>query len=84
MSSEDDCIELLQGNPRPHRPAGAGNGAFLLPAVAVLMTAVGLLASVGAAKRGLRVQPTEALREQERKVGIAMRAGWLSSESQGG
>ncbi len=41
-----------------------GNGAVLLPAVAVLMTAVGLLASVGAAKRGLRVQPTEALREQ--------------------
>ena len=41
-----------------------GNGAVLLPAVAALMTAVGLLASVGAARRGLRVQPTEALREQ--------------------
>lgn len=41
-----------------------GNGVVLLPAVAALMTAVGLLASVGAARRGLRVQPTEALREQ--------------------
>jgi ABC-type antimicrobial peptide transport system permease subunit len=41
-----------------------GNGAVLLPAVAALMTAVGLLASAGAARQSLRIQPTEALREQ--------------------
>jgi ABC-type lipoprotein release transport system permease subunit len=40
------------------RPQG-----LLLPAVSVLMAVVGLLAVVGPARRGLRVQPTEALRE---------------------
>jgi ABC-type antimicrobial peptide transport system permease subunit len=35
----------------------------ILPAVAVLMTLVGLLAALGPARRGLRIQPTEALRE---------------------
>ena len=35
----------------------------LIAAVAVLMVAVGLLAAVGPARRGLRIQPTEALRE---------------------
>ncbi len=42
----------------------AGRGLVLLPAVAVLMTAVGLLATVGPARRGLRIQPMEALREE--------------------
>jgi putative ABC transport system permease protein len=41
-----------------------GNGAVLLPLISVLMMAVGLLAAVEPAQRGLRVQPTEALREQ--------------------
>jgi hypothetical protein len=41
-----------------------GQEAVLLPAVAALMTAVGLLAALGPARRGLRVQPTEALKEQ--------------------
>ena len=41
-----------------------GNGVVLVPAVAALMTAVGLLSSVGASRRGLRVQSTEALGEQ--------------------
>jgi putative ABC transport system permease protein len=41
-----------------------GKGAILLPLVAALMMAVGLLAALGPARRGLRVQPTEALREQ--------------------
>ena len=40
----------------------AGQGTVLLPAVAVLMIAVGLLAAVGPARRGLRIQPIEALR----------------------
>jgi putative ABC transport system permease protein len=37
--------------------------AALLAPVAALMLAVGLLAAVGPARRGLRIQPTEALRE---------------------
>jgi ABC-type antimicrobial peptide transport system permease subunit len=42
---------------------GAGS-AILLTAMSALMIAVGLLASVGPARRGLRIQPTEALRDQ--------------------
>jgi ABC-type antimicrobial peptide transport system permease subunit len=41
-----------------------GNGTVVLPIVAVLMTLVGLLAALGPARRGLRIYPTEALREQ--------------------
>lgn len=41
-----------------------GRGAVLLPAVCLLMTAVGLLAALGPARRGLRIQPMEALREE--------------------
>lgn len=40
----------------------AGRRAFLLPGVAVFMLVVGLLATVGPARRGLRIQPTEALK----------------------
>jgi hypothetical protein len=41
-----------------------GTGVVLLPAVAALMMAIGLLAALGPARRGLAVQPTEALREE--------------------
>jgi putative ABC transport system permease protein len=41
-----------------------GRGAILLPAVCVIMIAVGLLAALGPARRGLRIQPMEALREE--------------------
>jgi putative ABC transport system permease protein len=41
-----------------------GQGAVLLPIVAVFMTIVGLLAAIGPARRGLSIQPTEALREE--------------------
>jgi hypothetical protein len=41
-----------------------GNAALILPAVVVLMFSVGLLAAIGPARRGLAVQPTEALREE--------------------
>ncbi|MGH7506799.1 MAG: FtsX-like permease family protein, partial [Longimicrobiales bacterium] len=41
-----------------------GNRAVLLPAVAAFMMAVGLLAALGPARRGLAVQPTEVLREE--------------------
>ena len=41
-----------------------GNGAIVLPLVALCMTAVGLLAALGPARRGLRIPPTEALREE--------------------
>ena len=45
------------------RPLG-GQGLALLPLVAVFMMAVGLVAAIGPARRGLAVQPTEALREE--------------------
>lgn len=41
-----------------------GNAAVVLPVVALLMMAVGLLAALGPARRSLRIEPTEALREQ--------------------
>ena len=44
-------------------PVNDGNPVVLL-LVAALMTAVGLLAALGPARRGLAVQPTEALREE--------------------
>jgi ABC-type antimicrobial peptide transport system permease subunit len=37
---------------------------IILPSVVGLMFTVGLLAAVGPARRGLAVQPTEALREE--------------------
>jgi hypothetical protein len=41
-----------------------GKGHIFLPAVALLMFTVGVLAALGPARRGLAVQPTEALREE--------------------
>jgi putative ABC transport system permease protein len=41
-----------------------GKAAVLLPAVAALMLGAGLLAALGPARRGLRVQPMEALRAE--------------------
>ena len=39
-------------------------GRALVPVTAVIMTIVGLFATIGPARRGLRVQPTEALRAE--------------------
>jgi putative ABC transport system permease protein len=39
-------------------------GRALLPITAAVMTVVGLLATVGPARRGLRIPPTEALRAE--------------------
>jgi putative ABC transport system permease protein len=39
-------------------------GSALLPVTAVMMTIVGLFAAIGPARRGLRIQPTEALRAE--------------------
>lgn len=39
-------------------------GRALLPVTAVVMTIVGLFATIGPARRGLRIQPTEALRTE--------------------
>jgi len=39
-------------------------GYVLLPAMAVVMIVVGLVAAIGPARRGLKVQPTEALRAE--------------------
>jgi ABC-type antimicrobial peptide transport system permease subunit len=41
-----------------------GHGEYLLPGVSALMVAIGLAAAIGPVRRGLRIQPTEALREQ--------------------
>ena len=41
-----------------------GNAPVVLPIVAIFMMAVGLVAALGPARRGLRIEPTEALREQ--------------------
>ena len=40
-----------------------GSGTVVVPAVALVTIVVGLAAAAGPARRGLRVQPTEALRE---------------------
>jgi putative ABC transport system permease protein len=42
----------------------SGSGMVLLPTVAALMLTVGLAAAVGPARRGLRIQPMDALREE--------------------
>ena len=39
-----------------------GEGAHLLPLVALVMTVIGLMATLGPARRGLAVKPTEAMR----------------------
>ena len=41
-----------------------GHGAVILPLTALFMTVAGLLAAIGPARRGLRIQPTEALRAE--------------------
>jgi putative ABC transport system permease protein len=41
-----------------------GQGAVILPMVAAFITMVGLLAALGPARKGLSIQPTEALREE--------------------
>ena len=41
-----------------------GNAAVVLPVVALFMMAVGFVAAVGPARRGLQIEPIEALREQ--------------------
>ena len=39
-------------------------GLGLLPIAALVMVLVGLVATLGPARRGLRIQPTEALRAE--------------------
>ncbi|MBI4263063.1 MAG: FtsX-like permease family protein [Acidobacteria bacterium] len=41
-----------------------GRAAVLLPVAAALMLAVGLLAAIGPARRGLRIEPSEALKAE--------------------
>jgi putative ABC transport system permease protein len=41
-----------------------GRGTIILPAVALVMTMVGVLAAIGPTRQGLSIQPTEALREE--------------------
>lgn len=39
-----------------------GRGPVLLPTLALIMAVVGVLAALGPARRGLKIQPTDALR----------------------
>jgi ABC-type lipoprotein release transport system permease subunit len=41
-----------------------GNAAFVLPGVTLLIVVIGFLAAQGPTRRSLRIEPTEALREQ--------------------
>jgi ABC-type antimicrobial peptide transport system permease subunit len=41
-----------------------GNALVVLPLMALFMMAVGFVAALGPARRGLRIEPTEALREE--------------------
>jgi putative ABC transport system permease protein len=45
-------------------PALFGSRALVIPAIAVIMLLAGVFAAVGPARRGLRIQPTEALRAE--------------------
>ena len=45
-------------------PIMDGKGPVLIPAVSLLMVGVGMLAALGPARRGLGIQPTEALRPE--------------------
>ena len=54
---------LLLGYYLPIEEMGGWDVPGVLPAAAALMIAVGLLAAVGPARRGLRIEPTEALRD---------------------
>jgi ABC-type antimicrobial peptide transport system permease subunit len=51
------AIDLLSGGELMN-----GSGLLLVPGTGVFMLVVGLLAAAGPARRGLRVEPTEALR----------------------
>ena len=42
---------------------GSARGTAFLPGIPAFLLAAGLLAALGPARRGLRIQPTEALRE---------------------
>jgi ABC-type antimicrobial peptide transport system permease subunit len=42
----------------------AGEGIVMLPVVLGVVITIGLLAALGPARRGLAIQPTEALREE--------------------
>jgi ABC-type antimicrobial peptide transport system permease subunit len=41
-----------------------GQGTIIVPLVAMLMVAVGIVSVLGPARQGLRIEPTEALREE--------------------
>ena len=42
----------------------SGQSGTFLPLMCIVMSTVALLASIGPARRGLRVQPTQALRDE--------------------
>jgi predicted lysophospholipase L1 biosynthesis ABC-type transport system permease subunit len=55
---------LVMGDPSAAGSVGLRGAVALMPIVAAIVMAVGLLAALGPARRGLAVQPTEALRDE--------------------
>jgi predicted permease len=62
------ALQLATGGRTMGNQSGGGDGLqdalILMPLVAAIVMTVGLLAALGPARRGLAVQPTEALREE--------------------
>jgi ABC-type antimicrobial peptide transport system permease subunit len=54
---------MLMGRPSADT-VGLRGAVALIPIVAAIVMAVGLLAAIGPARRGLAVQPVEALRDE--------------------
>jgi hypothetical protein len=55
---------VAMGDPSAAGSVGLRGAVALMPIVAAIVMTVGLLAALGPARRGLAVQPTEALREE--------------------
>jgi hypothetical protein len=69
LEAADPRLHRSRHDPRGRPQLGpggtlSGRGLVLLPGVAALMLAVGLLAALGPARRGLAVEPTQAMREE--------------------
>jgi ABC-type antimicrobial peptide transport system permease subunit len=55
---------MVMGDPSAAGGVGLRGTVALMPIVAAIVMTVGLLAALGPARRGLAVQPTEALRDE--------------------
>ena len=58
------CCRARRATPREHRLPGVPRDPVVLASVLAVLSAAGILASIGPARRSLRIQPTEALRSE--------------------